>query len=338
MAKYKKREDGRYEKTVTINGKRIHFYGKTQSEVLNKIVEYNNKVAAGPLFSTVLDEWEEWHNTQVGPSMQKTTKYPAKRIREHFEKECITQISVQMIQEHIYELGETLSAKTLAKYLGVYLGVYDFAIEKGYYKNINPARSVKIPRTAKKKIPREPASDHDTNIIKQRTDLWLFPYFCLMTGLRKGEALAIQGKDLDYDHGFININKQILHVDNSARIELPKTDAGIRKVPFLDELQKVLPKISPENFLFGGDKPLIYRRYHTLLEKYHAETNTTFTPHQLRHSYATMLYEAGLDVKQAQNIMGHANESVTRDIYTHISERKRESALKTLNEFLEKAN
>ncbi|MBS7299062.1 MAG: tyrosine-type recombinase/integrase [Eubacteriales bacterium] len=50
------------------------------------------------------------------------------------------------------------------------------------------------------------------------------------------------------------------------------------------------------------------------------------TPHQLRHAYATILYEAGIDEKDAQELMGHTSIQLTRDIYTHIS-KKRENLL-----------
>ena len=49
-------------------------------------------------------------------------------------------------------------------------------------------------------------------------------------------------------------------------------------------------------------------------ELYQRETGLSITPHQLRHAYATILFEAGLDPKDAQKLLGHANISTTRDI------------------------
>ena len=48
-----------------------------------------------------------------------------------------------------------------------------------------------------------------------------------------------------------------------------------------------------------------------------------FTAHQLRHTYATMLYDAGVDVKTAQDFLGHADPTVTMNIYTHLSSQKK---------------
>lgn len=59
-----------------------------------------------------------------------------------------------------------------------------------------------------------------------------------------------------------------------------------------------------------------------------------FTAHQLRHTYATMLYDAGVDIKSAQKFLGHSNIQVTLKIYTHLSEGKEQAAVDALNEFL----
>lgn len=57
-----------------------------------------------------------------------------------------------------------------------------------------------------------------------------------------------------------------------------------------------------------------------------------FTAHQLRHTYATMLYDAGVDVKTAQDLLGHADSTVTMNIYTHLSAKKKEKALNALHQ------
>ena len=57
-----------------------------------------------------------------------------------------------------------------------------------------------------------------------------------------------------------------------------------------------------------------------------------FTAHQLRHTYATMLYDAGVDVKTAQDFLGHADPTVTMNIYTHLSSQKKESAIHALQQ------
>ena len=63
-----------------------------------------------------------------------------------------------------------------------------------------------------------------------------------------------------------------------------------------------------------------------------------FTAHQLRHTYATMLYDADVDPKSAQKALGHANVQQTLEIYTHLSQRKKASSIDKLNDFLKGEN
>ena len=66
-------------------------------------------------------------------------------------------------------------------------------------------------------------------------------------------------------------------------------------------------------------------------ELYQKESGVTVTPHQLRHAYATILFEAGIEDKDAQELLGHANISTTREIYTHITNKRRKETAKKLN-------
>ena len=58
------------------------------------------------------------------------------------------------------------------------------------------------------------------------------------------------------------------------------------------------------------------------------------TPHMLRHTYATILFDAGVDVKSAQKFLGHSDIEVTLEIYTHLSKFKEEKAIQALDEHL----
>ena len=58
------------------------------------------------------------------------------------------------------------------------------------------------------------------------------------------------------------------------------------------------------------------------------------TPHMLRHTYATMLFDAGVDVKSAQKFLGHSDIEVTLEVYTHLSKFKEDKAIRALDEHL----
>lgn len=67
------------------------------------------------------------------------------------------------------------------------------------------------------------------------------------------------------------------------------------------------------------------------------ERKIGFTPHMFRHTYATNLYYAGVDIKTAQYYLGHSNLSVTLDIYTHLKKENIEiSEVEKINNYLDK--
>ena len=70
-------------------------------------------------------------------------------------------------------------------------------------------------------------------------------------------------------------------------------------------------------------------------EKYKEESGLDITAHQLRHTFATILFEANINVKDAQTLMGHSDISVTQNIYTHIREKRLQETAKALNKHIE---
>lgn len=166
----------------------------------------------------------------------------------------------------------------------------------------------------------------------------MLPYLILYTGLRKGEALALTYEDIDFTNNVIHITKSVYHESTSPKIKSPKTAAGVRTVPILAPLIDKLPA-KGKGYVFstdGGKTPLKHDEYNTMWETYSAKTGITCTAHQLRHSYATMLFECGIDVKDAQDLLGHSTAAMTQDIYTHIRETHRQQTAQRLNEKLSK--
>lgn len=103
----------------------------------------------------------------------------------------------------------------------------------------------------------------------------------------------------------------------------------------LAPLAKALKGKAKKGYIFNYNNELLHnKRASTLWNNYCKSIGIEhITPHQLRHAYATRLYELNIDEKSAQEIMGHADISTTRNIYTHISELKRKTTAEQLNNF-----
>lgn len=111
------------------------------------------------------------------------------------------------------------------------------------------------------------------------------------------------------------------HISLAAKscLNALKTVSGIRTVPLFDCLaEKLAPRI-PTELVFPqlDGSPLDDSAFKTGWLDYRKQSGVNITPHQLRHAYATVLFEAGVDPKDAQELLGHAQFSTTMDIYTH---------------------
>ena len=143
--------------------------------------------------------------------------------------------------------------------------------------------------------------------------------------------------DIDLDNDIISVTKSVYHVNNRPFIKEPKTQKGIRNVPILYPLKPYLPNKKSQQYIFsldGGKTPLTEMQYQKLWKEYAKSIGINCSAHQLRHSFATMLFECGVDAKDAQDILGHAQLSTTMDIYTHIRDSRRKDVASKINEKL----
>lgn len=338
MAKKKKtRADGLIEKTVTDprTKKRIHFYGHTDAEINRKMIEYNESQEKGRLFREVAEEWKEQHFQTLAPNSLKNYNPAYKRAIEFFGDTPIKKIAPQDIHRYINAFSKTRAKKTVSTQLLILHLIFGYAVTESNDILVNPCTDVKIPKGLSQSK-RDAATTADERIIKETPNVWLFPYFLLYTGMRKGEALAIEFSDFDWENSEISVTKSVFHNPNKPEIKKPKTEAGNRKIPFLDPLKEVIPK-EGNGFLFsldGGKTPLSESQYNLLWKNYVKTTGITCTAHQLRHSFATMLFECEIDIKDAQIILGHSTAAMTQDVYIHIRESRRIETGKILNERL----
>ena len=155
----------------------------------------------------------------------------------------------------------------------------------------------------------------------------------LFTGCRRGELLALQYEDINREEGTIIISKSVYFVANKPYIKVPKTEAGKRIIPLLQPLEQILPKKKTGYILNQNGNLLTDKQARTLWDKTCQEIGVSCTLHQLRHAYATRLYDLEIDVKSAQQIMGHADIATTQKIYTHLSMERKKQKFEKLKYF-----
>lgn len=140
--------------------------------------------------------------------------------------------------------------------------------------------------------------------------------------MRKSEALALHKSDINLLGKEIVVNKTVIFKGNRAEIkDNPKTRAGARIIPILMPLEHILVdymELVKEDLLFttSTGELMTVTAYRRMWQKFEKAIGTKeITAHIFRHNFATILYNAGVDVKAAQTILGHSSINVTMDIY-----------------------
>ena len=334
----KKRADGRYVKVITDpkTHKRISFYGNTVREVNQKLLEYERKQENGKTFEEAADEW--WEETENSLASQTVGGYKValRRATEHFRGDYLTDIAPRHIQAFLKALAaQQFATKTISNHFIVVKQIFDYSVVSGYIDH-SPCISIKLPKGSGRTT-RDPATLEDEQRIIESDHPWLFPLVALLTGLRRGEILALQWKDIDFEENTIEVTKSVEFIHNRPYIKCPKTENGYRTVPLIDLLKdRLVPSVTkPHHFIFsddGGKSPLCKQRFADIYNKYAKDVGITCTAHQLRHSYATIAVEEDVNPKDLQNALGHANISTTMNIYAAARKRSVEKVAAKLNE------
>lgn len=318
-----RRKDGRWYERVTINGKTKHLYGKTKAEVFRKIRELEETIADGTLFKAVAEEWWEEHEPTISYNTAKGYKPAMERAVERFGEMQIATIKAMDIDRFVHEFGKQFADKTVRTQKLVLNLIFSFAVVRGY-ADINPVREIKVPDGLEKKKRTSPESQ-DIARVKECVGLpfGLFAYMALYTGMRRGELLALEWKDIDIEKRTISVNKSVYFVDNHPKLKKPKTETSIGVLPILDAL---LPHLKPgKGLVFPNENGelMLETQFRKKWDIYCNEAGITANPHQFRHAYATMLYEAGIQPQDAQHLLRHAQIQTTIDVYTDLRESRR---------------
>lgn len=333
------RPDGLYESIKTIDGKRVAFRGRTEKEVTDKMIAYQHRLTTGPLFCELAEACRQDHFQRIAHQTQRGYKSGYDDLIARFGTKFALEVEPIDIRYWIDDLRRKgYAAKTIRNRLTVAKIIYRYLCS-GRYGNFDydPTRHVELPRGLPR-TRRQPASSRDVELIMQHTDEYAgrLLAFIAYTGLRLGEAQALQYRDIDLKERIVWVRKSVYYEHNRPQIKEPKTEAGIRSVPLPDCIVSLIGTGKANTFVFGDEKGelLHFTHLRRILNRYREQYGISATPHQLRHSYATMLHNAGMDAKDAQYILGHSSITVTEDIYTHITKDRLTQNLFLLNGYL----
>lgn len=369
---YTKRADGRLMKRVSVNGKIETLYSDNPKDLEKQYIEKKSQNNKGLFINdegmTVSIWAKKWLEVYKADNEYATRKMYSDSIRLHINP-YIGNIPLKYLkQSDIVSMLNELDKKGITRKKDVALltikQILNKAVENDYiYKNV--ATGIKI---KKHKSPEKtPLNDKVISKIKKlaENDSNVFmALFLLYTGLRREELIPLQYNDINIDNKYISVNKAVVFIKNQPVVK-PTKNEDIRQVPIFDILDEKLKILKSSHkgteYIFPNLKNKMmsettFKRKisyvvkvvnvslkNDTLESVSKEEvknkeseyeNVYFTAHILRHTFACILYKAGIDIKQAQIWMGHKDIKVLLGIYTHLDSQDNAKSIEKVNQFL----
>ncbi|NIK10872.1 site-specific integrase [Alkalibacillus almallahensis] len=283
-----------------------------------------------------------------------------KHIIPYFQNIKIKNLKPTMYQKFLNHLYNEGYAKRTVEIIH---GTLRNGLEKAKQLNIidrNPAEGATIKGKSKKQTIKFIDSSDISNFLTEARQYgyiyWMFYYFLIETGMRKGEAAAIQWSDINFKEKTVRINKS-LDFQASTNDQLfgdTKTYRSTRTItlrdPLIDKLKFHLKWQNENKKTFGDlyhhDFNLVlcrddgnYMPKSSLFNSFERILKRAGLPklpiHSLRHTHVVILMESGWnDYKQIQERLGHGSYQITADVYAHISDRINQEGMQKYDDYM----
>ena len=362
------RKDGRWEGRVVIgyddNGypKTKNVLAKNRKECLQKLKVLKDslkKVELERLSSDMcFGAWlDHWYQNQCKPAVgSKTQTDYENRIYRHIIPEIgqilLDRLTAKDLQQFYHRLkqggrlqaveryGPGLSDRMVKCCHVTCRAALDQAVKQGLILK-NPANACKAPTTRPEEMHVLTPEEIQQLLIQAReNDCYELLLLELATGLRRGEILALQWDDLDFQTGALRIERQVQRVRGELVISAPKTKSSCRSIilpaPILDVLRDYRQRIR-SRWMFPSpkkeDSPLDPAAVRKKLAKVLGRAGCKHIRfHDLRYTFATNALEHGMDIKTLSTIIGHVMSATTLNVYAHVTDTMREQAAASIDQ------
>ena len=252
-----------------------------------------------------------------------------------------------------------MNSVAINKLLKQFMG---YALNEGYIVR-NPCNKITIPGKIdeiKKEV--EVFTQEELKIIldcNEESAIKDITLVCISTGIRRGEALGLKWEDIDTNNKQIHIRRNVASatiIDGDTRhkqqmVLTPKTKSSVRTIPLSPTLIPIFKRLEIRqiknklkcgesynkeydgfvfltqsgNLINSGNISRTWERFLNRLEIKYRKFHT------LRHTYATLQFEAGKPLKTVSDLLGHSKIDITADTYTHVLKKEKEKAIDILD-------
>lgn len=273
-------------------------------------------------------------------SLKQSTYDSYLRYCDHINLQVdISTITLSDIQSIITKMyAQDLTRSTINHTLTIIRQALNKAYMLGLTKQIINYKLLELPRASSELVPA--LSEREVKAILEGPYCYYKDLFCflLLTGLRIGEAIALQIKDIDLKNKVFYVK----NTDYAGNLQKNKSNRS-RAVPITLSVERIIKRHLHINknarlFLNRNNKPCIYSTVRDAWYRYCDEVNINrYGLHALRHTFATLTIRAGGNIKAVSQILGHADVSITLKIYTDISPEQKRHAVNALETSLTEA-
>ena len=333
-------------------------------EKLKKAIEENVGIDYGRAKTYTVGSWlevwmENYAKIKLRPSTFKTSQG---FLKNHIKPQIgsisladLTSLDLQRFYKHLLDGGRVdrveakkkpkgLAPKTVRNIHQMIGSAYNLAIEQKLVSK-NPTQGCALPKVEHKEM-KTLTADQLSAFFREAKDSGVYElyYLDLATGLRRGELLGLKWTDVDLDRGILKIQRAISR-QNGKVVEAPlKTKNAYRTLSLsadaIDVLMQQRRKTGNSEWVFpspiGGtmspDSVL-----HMLQRVLKRAGLPRIRFHDLRHTFATMALQNGVDVKTVSSMLGHYSAGFTLDTYAHVTTDAQLKAAQTMGNILSRA-
>jgi integrase len=357
-----KRNDGRWCAQVSLSGRRITKYAKTQRECHDWVREITNKIEHGMTFDATqltleryLQSWLDGKDLSIRPNTARNYR----RYAEQHILPVIGKLRLQNIQPaHIRQLYLRMQVEGKGeRTIQLVHATLHCALKQAVRERLigyNPMDAVQRPRVETQAFEIFTEEQARTFLAATRDHPYeaLF-YLALTTGLRKGELLGLMWSDVDWEKSSLRVERQLQQASWSRAELVPtKTKSGRRQVKLgkatLAKLQEYRLRQETQKTLAGNDWHENGMIFTTSIGTYIDQSKVSrefkrilrendlpdLRFHDLRHTSISLLLDIGTPVNTVQRRAGHSKASVTTDIYGHVMAHSQDAAAENIEEIV----
>jgi len=352
-------------------GKQVQksIYGRTQKEVRQKLQQMTTDIDNGVYLEPSqlkVGQWLDiWLAEYIGNVKPHTVASYNTQVNVHIKPKlgatklsALSTHNVQVFYNNLQrgmEAKTGLSPKTIKNIHGVLHKALEQAVRLGYIK-FNPSDACTLPRWERKEIrPLEGAEISAFLKVIEGHKYETVYMVTLFTGMRQGEALGLTWSCVDFERGTILISSQLQKEkkkDGQYQLVAIKNDKIRRITPprsVIDALRKQKDTQMEWQIKAGdvwqNDMNLVFTNeigghlaHFTVYKQFKDIISSLGLPearfHDLRHSYAVVALESGVDVKTVQENLGHHTAAFTLDVYGHVTERMKQDSANKMEAYI----